>query len=108
MGVLYVLATLYILEEQTRFDIGEMALQCVEKFCYVGDVVSAARFTEFEVAGCVSLLVLREHPLWLRERIYAICVGRVMLYSTETCSMRKEEEVKRYILCKEARVVMWM
>jgi hypothetical protein len=79
------------------------SLECVNRFCYLGDMLGAAggcgeasrtrvrgawgQFKEF-----AELLTRRGIPLRQKGRVYRSCVQSVMVYASETWAVRVEEE----------------
>ena len=79
------------------------SLECVNMFCYLGDMLGAAggcgeasrtrvrgawgQFKEF-----APLLIRRGIPLRQTGRVYRTCVRNVMVYAIETSAVRVEEE----------------
>lgn len=100
-----------------RLDIGDMSLECVDEFCYLGDMISAGGGAE---AGSVArirsgwkkfrellpLLTLRGPSLHFKGKLYSACVRSVMLYGSETWAIKREDE-QRYER-NEMRMVRWM
>jgi len=102
----------------TSVDIGVNAnLELVDKFCYLGDVLSvdrdayAALETRIRIGWnkfrqLVALLINKDISLIMRGRLYSSCVQSSMLHGSETWPVRKENEVA--FQWAEMRMVRWM
>ena len=102
----------------TCVDIGvNTNLELVEKFSYLGDMLSvdrdadAAVVTRMQIGWnkfmqLVPLLTNKDIPLIVRGRLYSSCVQSSMLHGSETWPVRKESEVA--LLQAEMRMVRWM
>ena len=94
-----------------------LQLECVGKFCYLGDMIGAgggageasrarvrsawAKFREL-----APILTSRGASLRVKGRVYAACVQSVMVYGSETWPV-KEEDVQR-LERTERMMVRWM
>ena len=99
-------------------DIGANAnLKVVDKFCYLGDMLSVDGDADAGVEGrirsgwnkfrqLVPLLINRDMSLIRRWRLYSSCVRSSMLHRSETWPVRKENEVA--LQTAEMRMVRWM
>ena len=99
-------------------DIGASAnLEVVDKFCYLGDMLSAHGDADAAVEAririgwnkfrqLVPLLSNRDISLIRRGRLYSSCVRSSMLHGSETWPVRKENEVA--LQQAEMRMVRWM
>ena len=96
---------------------GDANLELVDKFCYLGDVLSvvgdadAAVETRIRIGWnklrlLVSLLTNKDISLTVRGRLYSGCVRSSMLHGSETWPVRKENEVA--LQRAEVRMVRWM
>ena len=77
-------------------------LECVDKFCYLGDMigkgggaVEAVRYRVRCAWGKFNeirpLLASRGFPLKLKGKLYRTCVQSVLLYGSETWALRVED-----------------
>jgi len=90
---------------RTIVDIGASAkLELVDKFCYLGDMLSADRDADAAVEAririgwnkfrqLVPLLTNKEVSLIMTGRLYSSCVHTSVLYGNETWPVRKENVV---------------
>jgi len=96
---------------------GDANLELVDKFCYLGDMLSvdgdadAAVETRIRI-GCnkfrhlVPLLTNDDISLTVRGRLYSSCVRSSMLHGSETWPVKQENEVA--LQRAEMRMVRWM
>jgi len=103
---------------RTSVDIGVNAhLELVDKFCYLGDMLSVDRDADAAVENririgwnkfrqLVPLLTNKDISLKVRDRLYSSCVRSSMLHGSETWPIRKENEVA--LQRAEMRIVRWM
>jgi len=85
---------------RTSVDIGgggNANLELVDKFCYVGDMLS--------VDGDADAAV-KDISLTVRGRLYSSCVRSSILHGSETWPVRKENDVA--LQRAEMRMVRWM
>jgi len=97
-------------------DIGASAkLEVVDKFCYLGDMLSVdgdadatveARIGWNKFRQLVPLSTNKDVSLIMRGRLYSSCVCSSMLHGSETWSVRKENVVA--LQRAEMRMVRWM
>jgi len=92
-------------------------LEVVDKFCYLGDMLSVAGDADAAVKAririgwnkfrqLVLLLTNRDILSIRRGRLYSSCVRSSMLHGSETWPVRKENEVA--LQRAEIRMVRWM
>ena len=90
-------------DEQEAVLVDGSSFECVNRFCYLGDMLGAAggcgeasrtrvrgawgQFKEF-----ASLLTRRGIPLKQKGKVYRTCVQSVMVYASETWAVKAEEE----------------
>jgi len=103
---------------RTNVDIGGDAnLELVDKFCYLGDMLSVDGHADATVETririgwnkfrqLVPLLTNKDISLTVRGRLYSSCVRSSMLHGSETWPVRKENEVA--LQRAERRMVRWM
>ena len=79
------------------------SLECVNRFCYLGDLLKAAggcrKASRTRVQGAwgefkefAELLIRRGIPLRQKGRVYRSCVQSVMVNASETWAVRVEEK----------------
>ena len=79
--------------------------ECVDKFCYLGDMLSAGGGAEEAAKTRVRsawgkfnelapILTKRGASMKLKGRIYDACVQRVLVYGSETWGMKAEDRAK--------------
>jgi len=102
----------------TTVDIGGSAnLEVVDKFCYLGHMLSVDGDADAAVEAIIHigwnkfrqlvlLLTSRVISLIRRGRLYSSCVRSSMLHGSETWLVRKENEVA--LQRAEMRMVRWM
>ena len=105
-------------EELKEISLGtDLRLECVGKFCYLGDVVGAGGGAEDASRARVRsawakfreltpILTSRGASLKIKGKVYKACVQTVMVYGSETWPM-KTEDMKRLVRA-ERMMVRWM
>lgn len=95
----------------------DVMLDCVENFCYLGDVIGARGGADEACRNRVRnawmsfnklrpILTTRGVSLRLKGKFYRMCVQRVMVYGSETWPMRVEE--LRRLERAERMMIRWM
>ena len=95
----------------------DVMLDCVENFCYLGDVIGVRGGAEEACRNRVKnawmsfnklgpILTTRGVSLRLKGKFYRMCVQRVMVYGSETWPMRVEEV--RRLERAERMMIRWM
>ena len=90
-------------EEQEVVLEDDSSLECVNRFCNLGDMLGAARgcgeASRTRVRGAwgqfkefAELLTRRGIPLRQKGRVYKTCAQSVMVYASETCKGREGTE----------------
>ena len=90
-------------EEQEVVLEDDSSLECVNRFCYLGDMLGAAggcgEASRTRVRGAwgqfkvfAELVIRRGMPLRQKGRVYRSCVQSAMVYASETWAVRVEEE----------------
>ena len=104
-------------EDCPCLELNGQSLEITENFCYLGDTIRA-RGSAFDSAiiriksgqnkfrDFVLLLASRGLPLGAKGRLYSGCVGRVMLYGSETQPVKEEDMIKLEV--NDARMFRWM
>ena len=92
--------------ERTEVAVGsDGELECVEKFCYLGDMIGArggARDAAITRVRCAwskfqelsNILTTRDASLSIKGKVYKACVQSVLVYGSETWAT-KDEDMKR-------------
>jgi hypothetical protein len=92
-------------------------LECVEKFCYLGDMIGAGGGAEEAVTARVRcawakfrelapILTSRGASLKVKGKVYRVCVQRVLVYGSETWPV-KVDDMQR-LERTERMMVRWM
>ena len=92
-------------------------MECVDKFCYLDDVIGAGGGAEEAARARVRcawakfrelapILTFRGASLKVKGKVYMVCVQRVMVYGSETWPM-KVEDMQR-LERTERMMVRWM
>ena len=87
------------------FTLGGHTLEVVDKFCYLGDTISAgggckhgaiarARSAWGKFWELLPLLTNRYINIMTRGKIFDVCVRSVLLYGSECWAMRKEDKAR--------------
>ena len=95
----------------------DVVVDCVDSFCYLGDVIGARGGAEEASRNRVRnawmsfsklgpILTTRGVSLRLKGKFYRMCVQRVMVYGSETWPMRAEEI--RRLERAERMMIRWM
>ena len=95
----------------------DVMLDCVENFCYLGDVIGVRGGAEDACRNRIRnawmsfnklgpILTTRGVSLRLKGKFYRMCVQRVMVYGSETWPMRVEEV--RRLERAERVMIRWM
>ena len=77
-------------------------MECVEKFCYLGDMIGAGGGAEdasrartrcawSKFRELAPILTSRGASLKVKGKVYKTCVQRTMVYGSETWPMKKED-----------------
>ena len=101
----------------SRFSSASANLEVVDKFCYLGDMLSVNRDADAAVEARIRigwnkfrqllpLLTNRDISFIRRGRLYSSCVWSSILHGSETWPVRKENEVA--LQRAEMRMVRWM
>jgi len=80
----------------------DQKFECVEKFCYLGDVIGAGGGADEAArarvrSACVKfwelapVLALRGASLKVKGKVYRVCVQRTTVYGSETWPMKVED-----------------
>ena len=100
------------------FDLGDgVVLEKVEKFCYLGDMLSKEGGAELVVVTRIRgawkkfrelapIVTSKGASLVVKERVYASNVRSCMMYGSETWPLKKEQEAK--LERTEMMMVRWM
>jgi len=91
--------------------------ECVDRFCYLGDTLEAGggavlassmrvRCAWNKFKDLSPILTARGATLKVKGKIYKACVQSVMVYGSETWSMKEED--KRRLERAERMMVRWM
>ena len=97
--------------------IGDECIERVDRFCYLGDMMSSNRGTTDAVRTRVkamwskwrqlsSLLLNKSIPLKIRGMVYRTCLRPVMCYGSETWAMTKANQ--SILEVTEMRMLRWM
>ena len=92
-------------------------LECVDKFCYLGDMIGSGGGAEDASSMRVKcawgkfrelspILTARRASLKLKGKVYRTCVQSVMVYGSETWAM-KAEDMQR-LERTERMMIRWM
>ncbi len=86
--------------DMRQVQMGEAAVEVVDNFCYLGDVMQCEGGAEAAVRGRIAcawkswrelagLLLSQNIPLGSRAQVYRACVRSVLLYGAETWGLRR-------------------
>ena len=90
-------------EEKTQFVLSSGdVLECVDKFCYLGDMIgkgggvveavrNRVRCAWSKFRELYPILAVRGVPLRVKGKIYRACVQSVLMYGSETWALRVED-----------------
>ena len=104
--------------ERTEVAVGsDGELQCVEKFCYLGDMIGAgggSRDASITRVRCAwskfrelsHILTTRDVSLSIKGKLYRACVQSVLVYGSETWAM-KDEDMNR-LMRTQNWMMRWM
>ena len=92
-------------------------LEKVEKFCYLGDMISTEGGIDQAVVARIrsgwnrfrqlaSFLTAKDISLLDRGRVYNACIRSCMLYGSETWAMNRDNEVR--LERNEMKIIRWM
>ena len=92
-------------------------LECVEKFCYLGDMIGAGGGVEEASRARVRcawakfrelapILTSRGASLVVKGKVYKACVQRVMVYGSETWAIKTDDLLR--LERAEKMMVRWM
>ena len=105
------------IENKKEIVLGQESLECVDKFCYLGDMIGAGGGAGDAVRARVRcawgkfnelkpILTVRGASLRLKGKIYAACVQSVMVYGSDTWPMKVEDMQK--LERTESMMMRWM
>ena len=103
-------------QQQISLGVGQN-LECVEKFCYLGDMIGAGGGAEdasrartrcawSKFRELAPILTSRGASLKVKGKVYKTCVQRTMVYGSETWPMKKEDMQR--LERTERMMVRWM
>jgi hypothetical protein len=103
-------------QQQVSLGVGQN-LECVEKFCYLGDMIGAGGGAEdasrartrcawSKFRELAPILTSRGASLKVKGKVYKTCVQRTMVYGSETWPMKKEDMQR--LERTERMMVRWM
>ena len=91
------------IDAQQRLSLGDgLSLECVEWFCYLGDMIGAGGGAEEAARSRVRcawakfkelapILTSRGASLKVKGKVYRVCVQRVLVYGSETWPVKVED-----------------
>ena len=93
-----------IAESCPDIELNENSLEILERFCYLRDTIHAKRsvfgsvITRIRSGWCkfrylVTLITSTGLPLGAKSRLYTACVRSVMLYGSETWSVKEDDVI---------------
>ncbi len=105
------------LEQPELLVVGEDSLESVDKFCYLGDMISAAGGAGYSSVARIRsgwkkfrellpLLTSRVFSHHMKGRIFEACVRSVMLYGSETWAVKTDDLTR--MDRNDMRMIRWM
>jgi len=90
-------------DETIKINLGDDKIECMQKFCYLGDMLGAEGGAEPAVRNRVRcawgkfhelapILTRRGVPLKLKGKFYRACVQSVLLYGSDIWAMKVEDD----------------
>ena len=79
-------------QELCPIQVNDDMLECVDKFCYLGDMIVKCAWEKFR--ELTPILTARRASLKQKGKVYRTCVQCVLVYGSKTWAM-KEEDMQR-------------